>query len=123
MSLLDLKKSKAKNTNADERNVTVDAFIQDAENYAQGRPTLVNPNVVINKQSVEAAIGLAKEQKKKKTFKHVTYTFSEQSIDQINQISRNLSVNKSRLVRILINQFDALSDEEKKAVVEKDQTP
>lgn len=93
MSLTDLKRKKKKIHQA---NISVEDFIEDANNYAQGKPSMVEGQDIITK-------GLDK--KTTKIFRHATFTLTEKSIDQLSQLSKDTNIAKSRLLRIFIQEF------------------
>lgn len=110
MSLSDLKKSKKNNGN--KKDFTVDEFINDAENYANGKPQIVG-NKQQNSVAVAEAVTLAKKQKaKKKLFRHATFTFNEQTFIELNELAKSTKLAKSHILRILIAQ---LSEQDKDA--------
>ena len=126
MSLTDLKKNKdAKSTRKD---FTIDEFISDAENYAQGKPKIVSELVkgqTNNKQSLQQAISDAKRyvemtelehqqaqqlqqranSKADKKFRRATFTLSEDAIEQLQELSSGTDLAKSHILRILIDEL------------------
>lgn len=111
MSLTDLKKSN-KSAGA-KRSFTVDEFIDDAEKYAVGKAEIVGSKVD-NQLAVQKAISLANQEKEKKAsqrrFRHATFTFNEQTFEQLNELAKESKLAKSHILRILISQ---LSSQEK----------
>jgi hypothetical protein len=118
MSLSDLKKSKA--TKIKSKNFTVDEFISDAENYAKGQAKIVSAEQL----TVEQAVIVAKQRaankdwpkKKAKTTKpkrHATFTLSEESIAQLQLLSKETHLSKSHIIRILINELGSSDQKEK----------
>lgn len=109
MSLTDLKKSNK--DNGKKKNFTVDEFIADAENYAQGKPKIVSSSQDTSQAVQEAVSAAKKEKSKKKRFRHATFTFNDKTFEQLNKLSKNSKLAKSHILRILIDQ---LSEEDKK---------
>ena len=117
MSLTDLKKSN--NDKKPKKTFTVDEFIADAENYAQGSPALVSSELT-NPLNLKQAIAAAKilEQKKQdekshKPFRHATFTLSEEAIEQLQELAQVSKLAKSRIIRVLINEFCNKDQKEK----------
>ncbi len=116
MSLSDLKKSKDGNNKR--RKFTVDEFISDAENYAKGAPEIVSSDLN-NQLNLTQAIIAAKQHvadKKnnkdqeskpgtKKTFRHATFTLSEEAIEQLSELAIETKLAKSHILRILIDEL------------------
>ncbi|MDO7083927.1 hypothetical protein WNY51_13515 [Pseudocolwellia sp. AS88] len=116
MSLSDLKKSKDGNNKR--RKFTVDEFISDAENYAKGTPEIVSSDLN-NQLNLTQAIIAAKQHvadKKnnkdqesklgtKKTFRHATFTLSEEAIEQLSELAIETKLAKSHILRILIDEL------------------
>ncbi|MDG2392214.1 MAG: ribbon-helix-helix domain-containing protein [Thalassotalea sp.] len=105
MSLADLKKQ---NYNDVKRNFTVDEFIDDATNYAAGRPEIVSADLKAQTKKLTETIAKSVqhvEHDNDKPFKHATFTLSTEVIQQLNELSEKTSIPKSRLLRILVNDF------------------
>lgn len=110
MSLTDLKKGNGKKVK--KKNFTVDEFISDAESYAKGTGSIVKRGEEVPSQSLNLkdAIAFAEQkvtereqyQQSNKPFRHATFTLSEDAIEQLNQLSKDSSLAKSHIVRILI---------------------
>ncbi|QDE30852.1 MULTISPECIES: replication protein RepA [Shewanella] len=99
MSLTDLKRKKRKDTQV---KVSVDDFIEDANNYAFGIGTSHDqPDITSTAQ--EFLSGLDK--KSTKIYRHATFTLTEKSISQLDEIAKTSKVAKSKILRILIDQF------------------
>lgn len=109
MSLSDLKKG---NQNKVKRkNFTVDEFIADAKNYAEGKPEVVSHQA----DSLEK-INLQKQHKSQNVeqnsivddaaitppFRRSTFTLSEEAIGQLQLLSQETQLAKSHIIRILI---------------------
>lgn len=124
MSLSDLKKNHA--STAKKKTFTVDEFIDDAENYAQGSPEIVSGDKN-HSMTLEEAINAAKEidQAKRSTesgnhtnnsakpYRHATFTLSEEAITQLNAIATESKLAKSHIIRILILEFCNTEQKEK----------
>lgn len=95
MSLTDLKKSVVKRKEA-KKTVNVDDFIEDALNYAKGKPKVV---------SAPSSVPVKKI---KKNFRHATFTLNEQAINQLQYLADETKLAKSHIIRILLD-----SDEDK----------
>ena len=113
MSLTDLKKTK--DGKAKKKIFTIDEFIADAENYAQGTPQIVSKDAK-SKLSLKQAILEAKrlyEEKKEdksldsdhKKFRRATFTLSEDAIEQLRSLSLGSDLAKSHILRILIDEL------------------
>ncbi|REL33946.1 hypothetical protein [Thalassotalea euphylliae] len=113
MSLTDLKKGKGEAVKR--KNFTVDEFISDAEDYAKGQPKLVKegkkaPNTGLNlEQAIAAAeqqvVAKSKSKESNRTFRHATFTLSEDAIAQLNVLAKESKLAKSHIIRILIDQL------------------
>ncbi|MCL1144015.1 replication protein RepA [Shewanella gaetbuli] len=104
MSLSDLKRKKPKHKN---NVVSVDDFIEDANNYAFGKKSVLDDSPK-NQQSTQDFIrGLDK--KTTKIYKHATFTLTQKSILQLDELSKNSGIAKSKLLRIFIDDFYQLS--------------
>lgn len=110
MSLTDLKRKKKKIHKA---NISVEDFIEDANNYALGKPSMV--------EGVEIPVkGLDK--KTTKIFRHATFTLTEKSIAQLTQIAKETNIAKSRLLRIFIQDFVDKNETEQAELLEHHQS-
>lgn len=125
MSLTDLKKSKDRPNSKEnvKEQFTIDEFIADADNYAKGSPQIVS-NENHGKMNLKQAIHDAKlliERKKSaqmqgKPFRRATFTLSENTIEQLQQLSEGADLAKSHIIRILI---DELSNKEQEDQIKK----
>ena len=89
MSLTDLKRKQSKKQGEkSKKTITVDEFIEDANAYARGQPTLAE-----NKPS----------QPTRRDFKNATFTLSPENIEQLSQLATQTGLAKSKIVRELIN--------------------
>lgn len=106
MSLADLKKQSSKKI---QRSFTVDEFIDDATNYSIGDPQIVSADIQAQtrllSQKIAETIEPNVEPQADKPFKHATFTLSEDIIEQLNELAIKTSIPKSRLLRILVNNF------------------
>ncbi len=118
MSLSDLKKSK--DGPKKKKKFTVDEFIADAENYAQGQPKIVNREH--EELSLQQAVVAAKEraalQAKTSTeggrrFRPATFTLSETAIEQLQELAKETQLAKSHIIRILIDELCNQDQKEK----------
>lgn len=115
MSLTDLKKSS--NDKPSKKKFTIDEFISDAENYAQGTPEIVSSDPSSNKGnttlSLAQAIAVAKKIENEKSLKPAsnkpyrasTFTLSEEAIEQLHELSKETKLAKSHILRILIDEL------------------
>lgn len=125
MSLSDLKKSKDRSNLKEniKEQFTIDEFIADADNYAKGSPQIVS-NENHGKMNLKQAIHDAKlliERKKAgnlqgKPFRRATFTLSENTIEQLKNLSEGADLAKSHILRILI---DELSNKEQEEQIKK----
>ncbi|UJF20407.1 replication protein RepA [Shewanella sp. OMA3-2] len=104
MSLTDLKRKKPQQK---KKSVSVDDFIEDANNYALGKQTIVGENSQMQQSTQTFLNGLDK--KSVKMYRHATFTLTERSIAQLDKLSKSSNVPKSKLLRILIDDFYHLS--------------
>lgn len=114
MSLTDLKKSKDRPNSKEnvKEQFTIDEFIADADNYAKGSPQIVS-NENHGKVNLKQAIHDAKlfiERRKEadiedKPFRRATFTLSENTIEQLQQLSESTNLAKSHIIRILIDEL------------------
>ena len=118
MSLTDLKKSK--DGPKKKKQFTVDEFIADAENYAQGKPKIVSSEQ--KDLSLQEAILAAKAHVKQtqehkadsgRRFRHATFTLSESAIEQLQELSIDSKLAKSHIIRILIDELCNQDQKEK----------
>lgn len=110
MSLTDLKQRKPK----PRKKLTIEEFIEDANNYAFGQPSLAGR--AKKKHKANETLGLKKQSTK--IFKHATFTLTESSITQLNQLSKSNKVAKSRLIRMMITEFAEMSKAELQQLIE-----
>ncbi len=112
MSLTDLKRHKIK---PKAKKVSVDDFIEDANNYAHGKPSRLGGGSVAKSRT-----GLDK--KSTRLYRHATFTLTEASISQLDGIARKTGIAKSRMLRIFIRDFHSLSDKAQAEMIARDQT-
>ncbi|MEE1675227.1 replication protein RepA [Agarivorans aestuarii] len=101
MSLTDLKKRTKQPVKRSK--VSVDQFIEDADNYAQGKTSASNKPL--------------KNPKATTNFRHCTFTFDASAIAHLQQASEQHKVAKSKLLRLLLKQFDSLSPQQQQALL------
>ncbi len=121
MSLTDLKKSKDRPHSKEnvKEQFTIDEFIADADNYAKGSPQIVS-NENHGKMNLKQAIHDAKlliDRKKAanaqgKPFRRATFTLSENTIEQLQQLSVGTDLAKSHIIRILIDELSKKEQED-----------
>lgn len=109
MSLTDLKRKKPKQII---KPVSVDDFIEDANNYALGKASLL---ATATTQTIVKGL----DKKSTKIYRHATFTLTENSISQLETLSKSNNIAKSRLLRILINEFSQLSPIQQDHIVNK----
>ncbi|MCG9966117.1 MAG: replication protein RepA [Shewanella sp.] len=107
MSLTDLKRKKPKQVI---KVVSVEDFIEDANNYASGKASIL---------AVPPAEPKGLDKKSAKIYRHATFTLTETSIAQLDLLAKETKVAKSRLLRILIDEFSQRKVEEQLEVVNK----
>lgn len=108
MSLTDLKKKHTQKKGKSD--FTVDDFIDDADNYAQGAPKLVSAGKEKPaKLELEQAMVLAEKQYQKKKnakpYRHATFTLSEEAITELGELAQDSKLAKSHILRILIHEM------------------
>jgi len=118
MSLRDLKKSK--DGPKKRKKFTVDEFIADAENYAQGQPKIVSRehDELSLQQAVLAAKELVARKEENKAeggrrFRPATFTLSETAINQLQELALDTQLAKSHIIRILIDELCNKEQKEK----------
>ncbi|MBT1443140.1 ribbon-helix-helix domain-containing protein [Shewanella sp. JM162201] len=108
MSLTDLKRKKPK---LDRGQVSVDDFIEDANNYAFGRPTILDEDG----KAIRAKFGLDKSTTK--VYRHATFSLTTKAIDQLDSLAKQTGIAKSKLLRILIKEFHDKSSGEQSHIL------
>lgn len=111
MSLTDLKRQLAKKK---PKSVSIEDFIEDANNYAQGKPSKIGAKSHGAKKTAEQA----KQEKHLKQFRHATFTLTEQSISQLDELSQQTGIAKSKLLRMFIANFADLNEEQQQQLRE-----
>jgi hypothetical protein len=114
MSLTDLKRKKQK---TERPKLSVDDFIEDADNYAFGKPSVLDPNEA--KSPAKQKKGLDKASSK--SYRHATFTLTENSISQLDALSKQTKMAKSKLLRILIDEFSQKSKSEQKQLLDQEE--
>ena len=100
MSLADLKKKQGKRPH---KKLSVEEFIEDATAYSQGKSVLSNSTKRLGIQHKR------KQAVKSTRFKHATFSLSNECIVQLNQLTQETGINKSKLIRLLVDSVDAES--------------
>ncbi|AZG72878.1 replication protein RepA [Shewanella livingstonensis] len=99
MSLTDLKRKKPKDTRV---KVSVDDFIEDANKYALGLDSAHGQSTIpLNTQDFLKGL----DKKSTKIYRHATFTLTEKSISQLDELAKISKVAKSKILRILIDDF------------------
>jgi len=121
MSLIDLKKSKDRSNSKEnvKEQFTIDEFIADADNYAKGSPQIVS-NENHGKMNLKQAIHDAKQMIERKKmanmqdrpFRRATFTLSENTITQLQNLSEGADLAKSHIIRILVDELSSKEQEE-----------
>ena len=88
MSFADLKKKK---TAPKSQKVSIDDFIDGATTYSKG-----------GHQRELKPYQLTKKNKYKRA-KHATFSLTDKCIEQLNNLAKETGINKSRLIRMLVN--------------------
>ena len=99
MSLADLKKQQTK---VKVKKLSVEDFIDDAKAYALGKS-------IIGQKSVKKKVDRAKVNRTSRA-KHVTFSLSEDCIAQLTELAQQTGINKSKLIRILIDKANNQDD-------------
>lgn len=94
MSLTDLKKGQVK-PKKKKAQVSVDEFIDDALNYAQGKPQIVSAERATATDITKA--------KKKSIYRRATFTLNEQAFSQLEYLADKSDLAKSHILRILLD--------------------
>ncbi|MCZ4337096.1 replication protein RepA [Shewanella colwelliana] len=110
MSLTDLKRRKPK----PRKKLSVEEFIEDANNYAFGQPSLAKKTR--KKKPTHESMELKKQSTK--IYRHATFTLTEQSIEQLNELAKTANVAKSRLIRMMITDFATKDKNELASIIE-----
>lgn len=100
MSLSDLKKKQPKVKN---KMLSVDDFIDDAQAYARGES-------ILDKLHHNKKIKLRVKRNKSTRVKRATFSLSENCIVQLTELAQETGINKSKLIRMLVNQAKGTKD-------------
>ncbi|QLE85990.1 MULTISPECIES: hypothetical protein [Shewanella] len=111
MSLTDLKKRKNKTPRA---KMSVEEFIEDANNYAFGQPSTMG----LTKKKTKTASSVNSKKRTSKIYRHATFTLTETSITQLNALASHTTLAKSKLIRIMIAEFSQKSAKELEAIMQ-----
>ena len=99
MSLADLKKQQTK---VKVKKLSVEDFIDDAKAYALGKS-------IIGQKSVKKKVDRVKANRTSRA-KHATFSLSEDCIAQLTELAQQTGINKSKLIRILIDKANNQDD-------------
>ncbi|ASJ96482.1 MULTISPECIES: hypothetical protein [Shewanella] len=110
MSLTDLKRRKPK----PRKKLSVEEFIEDANNYAFGQPSLAKR--IKKKRKTNTTVNQKKQASR--IFRHATFTLTETSIAQLNELAKESKIAKSRLIRMMITEFASKSKQQLQALIE-----
>ncbi|TLU67632.1 ribbon-helix-helix domain-containing protein [Thalassotalea litorea] len=102
MSLADLKKQEKPKAKI---NFSVDDFIEDANNYAAGNPQIVSAEANQQVEIFKKQFAQDNHCEAGRPFKHATFTLSEEAIKQLSELSEQTHIPKSRLLRIMVDDF------------------
>ena len=101
MSLADLKKKQLK---INVKKLSIEDFIDDAQAYALGKS-------IIGQKSVKKKLDRAKANRTARArAKHATFSLSEDCIAQLSELAHQTGINKSKLIRILIDKANSQDD-------------
>lgn len=100
MSLLNLSRTTSRASTINAEPVTADTFIEDALNYAQGRPAHADSQT----QLVTSASKVSNDASMQ-PMRRATFTLTEECIVQLQEISDHSGVAKSKLIRLWIAHF------------------
>lgn len=106
MSLTDLKRKNPKQIITP---VSIDDFIEGANHYALGKASLF--------AAPPAHVQRGFNKKSAKIYRHATFTFTETCISQLEILSKDTKIAKSRLLRILIQEFSQRTAAEQHSIV------
>ncbi|TKB44106.1 ribbon-helix-helix domain-containing protein [Thalassotalea mangrovi] len=102
MSLADLKKQEKPKAKVC---FSVDDFIEDANNYAMGKPQIVSAEASQQAEKFKKQFAEDNHCEAGTPFKHATFTLSDSAIQQLNELSEQTHIPKSRLLRIMVHDF------------------
>lgn len=116
MSLRDLKR---KNPKQPKKSVSVDEFIEDANNYASGKPTLIGDKKVSSASaSTHKEISKKINKKNSRLYRHATFSLTEKTISELDELSKSSGIAKSKLIRMLVDDFFQLDETSQKKRLE-----
>lgn len=110
MSLTDLKRRKKK---APQTHVSVEDFIEDANNYAFGQPSEVSKS----RKKIRSAKHKGINKHSTKIYKHATFSLTENAIEILDAIATDTKLAKSKLIRILIHDFATKNKREQNNII------
>jgi hypothetical protein len=112
MSLADLKKKQSK---VKSKILSVDDFIEDAQAYARGES-------ILDKIHHNKKLKLRVKRNKSTRAKHATFSLSENCIVQLAELAQETGINKSKLIRMLVNQAKGPKDTDWSEIPDPDAT-
>jgi len=104
---------------------SVDTFIEDADAYAAGFPRVIielNANKVPDRRQQDRNTEMATQDPVDLEFKHATFTLTAQSIDNLAVLAKRDQFNKSKLIRILLENHINKSRTERVQIYQKTTT-
>ncbi|WP_018983251.1 ribbon-helix-helix domain-containing protein [Salinimonas chungwhensis] len=102
MSLCNLKKS---TPSAKARSLSVEAFIEEANHYAQGHRPLTEERVSTIREPSVCPI-----RSETSTMRRATFTLSESTIAKLSVLSTKTGISRSRLIRIWVERAHQYND-------------
>lgn len=99
--------------------VSVEDFIKDANNYAQGKASILASDDTATTKKRGSLKGLNKNSTK--LYRHATFSLSQTCINQLTALAQQTQLPKSRLVRILIDEFSHKSPDEQQTLITRHQ--
>lgn len=98
---------KKKSQSANRKQFTVDEFIEDALNYANGHSKVVSIHRNHQPERHEMIKNSCHEHK---PLRHATFTLSEESIETLAKLSVQTDISRSRLLRIWLDEMSQHPD-------------
>lgn len=113
MGMADLKKTTSKQSKL--KKIDIEDFIDDADNYASGLPSLLFD--VRHQPDNEKAHKLKELADNQSRRKNATFSLNENTIKELETLVKNKDLHKSKLVRVLIQYFAYLNEKERAAIL------
>lgn len=98
MSLINLSRSTPQANRTATKNVSAEEFIQDALHYASG---VVVPLAAVTERQTNDS--------HHEPMRRATFTLTQESIDQLQQLSEQSGIAKSKLIRLWIQRYASLN--------------